>query len=80
MYHANLLIVVDPRHPDHNSLQDIVDALIYIGADVVDINHHHHIIEAVVALHEVPTVEAMGGVAYVRPIFVYLAMRETIAG
>lgn len=80
MHRSNVLILIDPRHPDHNTLQDILAALNEIGAHIVEISPHDLVIEAVIASHELATVEAMGGVAYVRPIFTYLAAVEPASG
>ncbi len=77
MHFSNILIVVDPKHVDGNSLQDIVGALTDIGAEIIEVDRDHHVIEAAIALREVPTVEAMGGVSYVRPVFTYFAPVET---
>jgi hypothetical protein len=71
MYLSNVLIVIDPKHPDRNSLQEIVDALRHMEAEVIEVDQHHHVIEAVVAAHEIATVQAIGGVSYVRPVFTY---------
>jgi hypothetical protein len=72
MMMCNILVMIDPRHPDGNTLQDIVDALTCMGASVMNVDPNSHMIEAMVAAQDVPTLEAMGGVAYVRPVFSYL--------
>lgn len=77
MHRSNVLILIDPRHPDRNTLHDIVAALREIGAIIVDVNPRDLVIEAVIASGDLPTVEAMGGVAYVRPVFTYLAAPES---
>jgi hypothetical protein len=76
MHFSNILVMVDPKHADGNSLQDIVSALADIGAEIIDVDREHHVIEASIALREVPTVEVIGGVSYVRPVFTYFARVE----
>jgi hypothetical protein len=76
MHISNILVMVDPKHADGNSLQDIVGALTDIGAVIIEVDRDHHIIEASVALREVPTIEAIGGVSYVRPVFTYFVPCE----
>lgn len=79
MQRSNILVVIDPAHPDHNSVEDLVNALRHIGAEIIEVNYPQQIIEAVVATHEIPLVEAIGGVAYVRPVFTYFAVPATAA-
>jgi hypothetical protein len=76
MHFSNILVIVDSKHADGNSLQDIIGALTDIGADIIDVNRELHVIEASIALREVPTVEVIGGVSYVRPMFTYFATVE----
>jgi hypothetical protein len=76
MRFSTILVIVDSKHADGNSLQDIIGALTDIGADIIDVNRDLLIIEASIALREVPTVQAIGGVAYVRPVFTYSAAVE----
>lgn len=74
MQRSNIFVVIDPAHPDQNTLQEIADALRDIGAEIIEVDRHHQIIEAVVATHQIPLIEAMGGVAYVRSVFTYFAV------
>ncbi len=71
MWISNVLIVVDRNNPDHNSLTDLAAAVQETGAQVVGIDDENHVIEADMPTHEVVTVAAMDGVAYVRNVFSY---------
>lgn len=71
MMMCDMLIVIDPRHPDRNSLEEVVSALQCMGATVVEIDTSRHVIEAVVPATQVATLEHLGGVSYVRPVFSY---------
>jgi seryl-tRNA(Sec) selenium transferase len=71
MWMSNVLIVVDRNNPDHNSLTDLAGAVKETGADVINIDEHNLVIEADLPTHEVVTVAAMDGVAYVRSVFSY---------
>jgi hypothetical protein len=70
---SDVLITLDSKHPDQNTLEEIIEALKFAGGKVIDINPQQQVIEAIMPTHEVPTLEAMGGVAYVRSIFTYTA-------
>jgi hypothetical protein len=70
---SDVLITLDSKHPDKNTLHDIIAALGCIGAKVIEVNPEEQVIEAIVPTSEVPTLEAMGGVAYVRSVFTYIA-------
>ena len=70
MWMSNCLIVVDRNNVDRNSLTDIASAVGGIGA-VVNVDENQHVIEAALPSHEVPTVNAMDGVSYVRCVFSY---------
>ena len=71
MMMCDMLIVIDPRHPDHNSLDELVSALECMGATVVEIDTARQVIEAVVPATQVETLNHLGGVSYVRPVFSY---------
>jgi seryl-tRNA(Sec) selenium transferase len=71
MWMSNVLIVVDRNNPDHNSLTDLAGAVKETGADVINVDEHNLVIEADLPTHEVVTVAAMDGVAYVRNVFSY---------
>jgi riboflavin synthase len=71
MMMCDLLIVIDPGHPDRNSLDELAAALECMGATVVEIDTSRHVIEAVVAAPHVETLHHLGGVSYVRPVFSY---------
>jgi hypothetical protein len=66
-----MLIVIDPKHPDRNSLNELVSALEYMNATVVEVDTARHVIEAVVPATQVETLHHLGGVSYVRPVFSY---------
>jgi hypothetical protein len=71
MMMCDLLIVIDPGHPDRNSLAELVAALEHMGATVVEIDTARHVIEAVVPAPQLETLPHLGGVTYVRPVFTY---------
>jgi hypothetical protein len=71
MWMSNILIVVDRNNPDHNSVTDLAAAVKETGADVINVDEHNLVIEADMPTHEVVTVAAMDGVAYVRNVFSY---------
>jgi len=71
MMMCDMLIVIDPKHPDRNSLDELVGALECMGATIVEIDTARHVIEAVVPGSQVATLEHLGGVSYVRPVFSY---------
>jgi hypothetical protein len=68
---CDVLILIDPKHPDGNTLDEIVSALRSMSATIIEVNADRHVIEAVVPADEVPTLQHLGGVCYVRPIFHY---------
>jgi hypothetical protein len=71
MWISNVLIVVDRNNPDHNSIADLASAVKEAGANVIAIDDENHVIEADMPTHEVVTVAAMDGVAYVRNVLSY---------
>ena len=68
---SDMLIVIDPGHPDRNSLDEVVSALQCMGTTVVEIDTARHVIEAVVPATQVATLHHLGGVSYIRPVFSY---------
>jgi hypothetical protein len=71
MWMSNVLIVIDRNNPDRNSITDLAAAVQETGAEVVNVDDHNLVIEADMPTHEVVTVAAMDGVAYVRNVFSY---------
>jgi hypothetical protein len=71
MWMSNVLIVVDRNNPDHNSITDLAAAVKEAGASIIEVDEHNLVIEADMPTHEVVTVAAMDGVAYVRSVFSY---------
>lgn len=71
MQMSNALVVIDPKHPDQNTLNEIVDAVQDAGGKVLEIEPDRLVIEVLIPTQEIPIVAAMGGVAYVRPVFTY---------
>jgi hypothetical protein len=71
MMMCDLLIVIDPKHPDRNSLDELVSALECMNATIVEIDTARHVIEAVVPATQFETLHHLGGVSYVRPVFSY---------
>src|SRR5213592_3580865 len=72
MMMCDLMILIDPKHPDQNTIDEIVAALNSMGGCVVEINAGCHMIEAIVPATELPTLHHLGGVSYVRPVFSYV--------
>ena len=70
MWMSNIFIIVDRNNADRNSIRDIADAVTGMGS-VMGVDEQSHWIEAAVPAHEVPTVKAIDGVAYVRCVFNY---------
>lgn len=75
MWMSNVLIVVDPRNADHNSLADLIAAAIEAGAEIFAVDEQNYVIEAAVPSEQVMVIAAMDGVAYVRSVFAYLSDR-----
>ena len=71
MMMCDLLIVIDPKHPDRNSLAELASALESMDATIVELDPSRLVIEAVVPAPQVATLEHLGGVSYVRPVFSY---------
>ena len=71
MLMCDMLIVIDPKHPDRNSLDEVAAALQCMGGTVVEIDTNRHVIEAVVPATQVATLHHLGGVSYIRPVFSY---------
>jgi hypothetical protein len=71
MMMCDMLIVIDPKHPDRNSLDELVSALQHMGVTIVEIDADRHVIEAVVPASQVAMLDHLGGVSYVRPVFSY---------
>ena len=71
MLMSNALVVIDPRNPDRNTLNEIADAVTDAGGTVLETNPDAHVIEVLIPMREIPTVAAMEGVAYVRQVFTY---------
>ena len=71
MQMSNALVVIDTKHPDQNTLNEIVEAVKDAGGKVLEIERERHVIEVLIPTREIPIVAAMGGVAYVRQVFHY---------
>jgi hypothetical protein len=71
MWMSNLIVVVDRRNADRNSLLELAAAVAEAGATVISVDEQSHTIEAATPSHEVPTIRAMEGVSYVRSVFNY---------
>jgi len=71
MWMSNILIVVDRNNFDRNSIADLTAAVRETGAEVINVDDYNLVIEADLPTHEVVTVAAMDGVAYVRSVFFY---------
>jgi hypothetical protein len=73
MQMSNALVVIDTKHPDKNTLHEIIDAVKDAGGRVLEVEPDAHVIEVLIPTREIPIVAAMGGVAYVRQVFNYEA-------
>lgn len=71
MWMSNCLIVMDRSHEDWSSLSDIAAAVNDMGAAVVNVDEQQNVIEAAVPAHELATLRAIPGVAYIRCVFNY---------
>jgi seryl-tRNA(Sec) selenium transferase len=72
MWMSNVLIVINRNNADRNSLADLSAAVVETGGHCLNVDAENWVIEAAVPSHEVPTIAAMDGVAYVRGVFTYL--------
>ncbi len=79
MWMAHAFILIDPDNADRNTAHDIAAALQVMGCEIDSIDDERHLIEATMPAHELPTVQAMDGVAYVRNVHHYHARREPVA-
>jgi hypothetical protein len=70
MWMSNCLIVINRNNDDANGLADIAAAVREMGA-VVTVDEQQHVIEAALPAHEVPTLQLIPGVSYVRCVFSY---------
>jgi hypothetical protein len=61
---------VDRNNPDRNNVADIAAALTELGR-VLKVDEDEYVIEAAVPAHELPVINAMAGVSYVRCVFNY---------
>jgi hypothetical protein len=70
MWMSNCLIVVNRINDDANGLLDIAAAVREMGA-VVTVDEQQQVIEAALPAHDVPTLQLIPGVSYVRCVFSY---------
>ena len=71
MWMSDILILVNRKNADRNSLMDIAAAVADTGATVVNIDEELFTIEAAAPAAAVAVIHAMEGVTYVRCIFNY---------
>jgi hypothetical protein len=71
MLMSNALVVIDTKHPDRNTLNEIIEAVKDAGGTILETDPDSHIIEVLIPTREIPIVAAMGGVSYVRQVFTY---------
>ena len=71
MWMSNVLIVVDKNNPDHNSVNDLAEAVKMAGAQNVSVDQDSQLIEADMPTHEVVVAAAMDGISYIRSVFTY---------
>jgi hypothetical protein len=70
MWMSNCLIVINRNNDDANGLLDIAAAVREMGA-VVTVDEQQHVIEAALPAQDVPTLQLIPGVSYVRCVFSY---------
>jgi hypothetical protein len=78
MWMSNCLIVVNRINDDSNGILDIAAAVKEMGA-VVTVDEQQHVIEAALPAHEVPTLQLIPGVSYVRCVFSYFCGHTPVA-
>jgi hypothetical protein len=72
MWMSNVLITVDRLSARQSGLSDIAAGIGRMDdSSVLNVDEHHHVIEASVPAHELPKVREMAGVCYVRCVFNY---------
>ena len=76
---CNAYIVVNQKNADRNNVREIASALFEAGAIMLAVDEDSATIEATVPAAELPTIQAMEGVAYVRSAFNYFARRPQTA-
>lgn len=79
MLMADVMVVVDPRNVDGNTLDDVAQGLGDLGAVIHVVDLQSHTIETTLPSQEIPVVIAMCGVAYVRVIFQYQSSQVSLA-
>jgi hypothetical protein len=77
MWMSECIVVVDCNNADANTVADIAAAVGQIG-DVQFVNESQYVIGASVPAHELPTIHAMDGVAYIRCVFSYFAGEQPV--
>jgi hypothetical protein len=68
---SDILIVADTNNVDKNKLEEIADAVRYGGGNIEGVDASQCVIEATVDTCDIPIIERIEGVSYVRPIFSY---------
>jgi hypothetical protein len=76
MWMCETCIVIEKRNADGNSLPELVAALKHAGAIIEEVDEERHVIYALVAASDLPTIRLMEGVAYVRVVYHYHADRR----
>jgi hypothetical protein len=71
MWMSNILIVIDPKNADRNTLFDLANAATEAGAQVITVDENRYVIEAAIPSQYASIIAAMDGVAYVRSVFTY---------
>ena len=75
MWMCNAYIVVNQKNADRNTAREIASALFEAGAIMLAVDEESATIETTVPAAELPVIQAMEGVAYVRSAFNYFATR-----
>jgi hypothetical protein len=78
MWMSNCLIVINRSNDDSNGILDIAAAVAEMGS-VMAIDEQQYVIEAALPAHEVPTLQLIPGVSYVRCVFNYFCGTSPVA-
>jgi hypothetical protein len=71
MWISEILVLVNTKNADGNSLDDLATAMNDVGGAGVEVDQEQNTISAILPSSTVPTVALMEGVTYVRPIMTY---------
>lgn len=76
MWISEVLLCVNTKNVDGNSLSDLASAMADIGGKEIEVDSDQNTISGVLPSSSVPTVALMEGVTYVRPILTFFKSEE----